>query len=113
MAKQGKALPARRSQETEGSLFLRSAESLGRVIGTLQRQLDSAAKRMTDHVDDAQSVMDAGNGTRPRKAGAKTAGRKTKRTTKSTRTAAATRKTAATGARKTKKAAARKTTRRS
>ena len=40
MAKQGKILPARRPRGEE-SLLLRSAESLGRVIGSLQRQLDS------------------------------------------------------------------------
>jgi hypothetical protein len=67
MAKQGKALPARRLQETDSSLFLRSAESLGRVIGTLQRQLDNASKRMTDHGDDGQSATATSNGTGSRK----------------------------------------------
>lgn len=113
MAKQGKALPARRLQETESSLFLRSAESLGRVIGTLQRQLDNASKRMTDHVDDGQSATATSNGTGSRKGATKTAARKTKRATKTTRAAASTRKTTASSVRKTKKPAARKTTRRS
>jgi len=36
MARQGKVLPAR---------LLRSAESIGRVIGSLQRQLDTARSR--------------------------------------------------------------------
>ena len=33
----------------EHSLLLRSAESLGRIIGTLQRQLDSATRRLSIH----------------------------------------------------------------
>jgi hypothetical protein len=48
MAKQKKVLPARKAparSNGEASLSLRSAESLGRVIGTLQRQLDSAIER--------------------------------------------------------------------
>lgn len=32
----------------DDSLLLRSAESLGRVIGALQRQLDGATKRLSD-----------------------------------------------------------------
>jgi hypothetical protein len=47
MAKRKKVLPARkprdRSRDDE-SLLMRSAESLGRMIGTLQRQLDGATK---------------------------------------------------------------------
>ena len=49
MAKRRKAPPARKprgAQTEEHSLLLRSAESLGRVIGTLQRQLDVAARRL-------------------------------------------------------------------
>ena len=50
MAKQKRALPARkrrdRSRDDE-SLLLRSAESLGRVIGSLQRQLDDATRRLS------------------------------------------------------------------
>ena len=42
MARQGRTLPARRQNATDDSLLIRSAESLGRVIGTLQRQLDAA-----------------------------------------------------------------------
>jgi hypothetical protein len=45
MAKQQKKLPARRRQHAmDESLLIRSAESLGRVIGTLQRQLDAARR---------------------------------------------------------------------
>ena len=47
MAKQGKTLPARRPRSgSDGSLLIRSAESLGRVIGSLQRQLDGASKKL-------------------------------------------------------------------
>ena len=42
MAKQRKTLPARRKNAIDTSLLIRSAESLGRVIGSLQRQLDAA-----------------------------------------------------------------------
>ena len=46
MAKQGKVLRARapKDRSREESLLLRSAESLGRIIGALQRQLDQAAR---------------------------------------------------------------------
>jgi hypothetical protein len=51
MAKQNKPLPARkprdRSRDDDDSLLLRSAESLGRVIGALQRQLDGATRRLS------------------------------------------------------------------
>jgi hypothetical protein len=47
MAKQRKALPARRKNGFgDDSLLIRSAESLGRMIGSLQRQLD-AARQLT------------------------------------------------------------------
>lgn len=45
MAKQGKVLPARRPRHDE-SLLLRSAESLGRMIGSLQRHLDDATRKL-------------------------------------------------------------------
>jgi len=51
MAKQKKSAalrPPARSRSEE-SISLRSAESLGRVIGTLQRQLDSAIQRFAGH----------------------------------------------------------------
>ena len=50
MAKQKKVLPARKPRDRsrdDDSLLLRSAESLGRVIGVLQRQLDGATKRLS------------------------------------------------------------------
>ena len=46
MARQRKSLPARRKTAIDTSLLIRSAESLGRVIGSLQRQLD-AARQLT------------------------------------------------------------------
>ena len=46
MATHGKRLPARKPREDE-SLLLRSAETLGRMIGSLQRQLDDATKRLS------------------------------------------------------------------
>ena len=51
MTKHKRALPARkprgRSRDDDESLLLRSAESLGRVIGALQRQLDGASRRLS------------------------------------------------------------------
>jgi hypothetical protein len=54
MAKQGKLLPARRQRhepEDAESVLLRSAESIGRVIGSLQRQLDGARNRISELAD--------------------------------------------------------------
>jgi hypothetical protein len=71
MAKHGKVLPARKRHDDhpgdDDSLLLRSAESLGRVIGALQRQLDGATKRLS-YVDgdggtpNGQSRRSAPNG---------------------------------------------------
>ena len=56
MAKQGKVLPARRQRDGgEPSVLLRSAESLGRVIGLLQRQLDTASTRLSGKTNGAAS----------------------------------------------------------
>ncbi len=44
MAKQSKMPPLRRQRDDE-SLLIRSAESLGRIIGSLHRQLDGAGQR--------------------------------------------------------------------
>ncbi len=49
MAKRKTVLRARKSSDRsrdDDSLLLRSAESLGRVIGALQRQLDGATRRL-------------------------------------------------------------------
>jgi hypothetical protein len=60
MAKQKKALPARKSADPsrdDESLLLRSAESLGRVIGALQRQLDGATKRLSTTASGAFDII--------------------------------------------------------
>jgi len=49
MAKRRRMLPARKPRDRSragDSLLLRSAESLGRVIGALQRQLEGATKHL-------------------------------------------------------------------
>ena len=53
MAKQNKVSAAKMTVDTrdEESLLLRSAESLGRVIGALQRQLDGATRRLAETAD--------------------------------------------------------------
>ena len=61
MARQGKAIPGRKARDEE-SLLLRSAESLGRMIGLLQRQLDGAARSMAATTGDALSEIGNGNG---------------------------------------------------
>jgi hypothetical protein len=61
MARQSKTLPARRQDPTNDSLLIRSAESLGRVIGSLQRQLD-AARHLTSRATGAEFRA---NGHRP------------------------------------------------
>jgi len=104
MARQGKAIPGRKPRDEE-SLLLRSAESLGRMIGLLQRQLDGAAKSMAATTDDVLSALANGNGVAVRGAAgtarkaakaAKTAGASAKAPVKRRSKAAA--KTAATPA---------------
>lgn len=51
MARQRKTIPARGNNE---SLLIRSAESLGRLIGTLQRELE-AARQFTARKDGADA----------------------------------------------------------
>jgi hypothetical protein len=77
MAKQGKTRPARRESATNDSLLIRSAESLGRMIGSLQRQLD-AARHLTRRAD---STPFSGNGhlsARPHSGGTAKSPRKAK-----------------------------------
>jgi hypothetical protein len=57
-----RATPARDRSREDESLLLRSAESLGRMIGLLQRQLDVATRRM------AGTRADAGGARTPVKA---------------------------------------------
>jgi hypothetical protein len=82
MAKQRKMLPARRANGVDNSLLIRSAESLGRMIGSLQRQLD-AARQLTVRSGatprangNAGTVRRTAGGTK-RKVTAKSAGAKT------------------------------------
>jgi hypothetical protein len=94
MARQNKTLPARRQNATNDSLLIRSAESLGRMIGALQRQLGQ--------LDAARQVTSRANGDAFRENGRKTT---------STRAAAGggTRVRAATSKRAAKSAAAKQT----
>jgi hypothetical protein len=106
MAKRSKTLPARK-RDDDDSLLLRSAESLGRMIGSLQRQLDGASKRWSDTADEVMDSLPAipgvgGTGSR-RKTG-------TKKRTASKRAASRTRKTAGTRPAARKTAGARKGT---
>lgn len=110
MAKQRKLLPARRTNPADNSLLIRSAESLGRMIGSLQRQLD-----------EARQLTIRSGGTKPRANGQaangqRAAGGGTKRQTKSTaaaaKTSAASKKTTAAGSRGGAKRRTTKTTRR-
>jgi hypothetical protein len=58
MAKRKKrVLPARKATRDDDSLLVRSAESLGRVIGSLQRQVRGTTKRATSMVDDAMTSL--------------------------------------------------------
>ena len=85
MARQRKTLPARRKNAIDTSLLIRSAESLGRVIGLLQRQLD-AARQLT-----ARTAGDEprGNGHTPERARASGSSLTSKATAKPKRRAAA------------------------
>lgn len=105
MARQGKTRPARRESATNDSLLIRSAESLGRMIGSLQRQLD-AARHLTDRADSDQF---RGNGHVPARQSGGTA--KTQRKTKSAATSKAGGTQAAADRKSTRaaKSAARKT----
>jgi hypothetical protein len=113
MARRGtKVLQARKSPRSreDDSLLVRSAESLGRVIGSLQRQMKGTSKRVSNATEDAFAVLPElprmddvlkrarkvtglGGGTR------KSSGRKTSATKKRT----GTRKTAGGRKRKTTK----------
>ena len=65
MAKRRKVLPTRPPIEAtteEHSLLFRSAESLGRVIGALQRQLDDATRRLTASRSNDSTARTRSNG---------------------------------------------------
>jgi hypothetical protein len=62
MAKQRQVLPGSKPSgrsRADESLSLRSAESLGRVIGTLQRQLDGAMRRFSRDEPDGRGAIEA------------------------------------------------------
>lgn len=83
MAKQRKTLPARRKNAIDTSLLIRSAESLGRVIGSLQRQLDAARQLRTR----SAGAEVRGNGHAPVRKRAAGASPKSKKPTTRSRTA--------------------------
>lgn len=85
MARQRKTLPARRKNAIDTSLLIRSAESLGRVIGLLQRQLD-AARQLTSRSAGAEP---RGNGQAAARTRASGASPKSKTTAKTNLRAAA------------------------
>ena len=83
MTRQRKTLPARGKKKMDDSLLIRSAESLGRVIGSLQRQLD-AARQLTVRANGGAKTR--GNGqVSPGNGAAKARPRATKSTAKKTR----------------------------
>jgi hypothetical protein len=51
-----RVLPARKREDSRDSLLIQSAESLGRVIGSLQRQFQGSSKRVSVMAND---VIDA------------------------------------------------------
>ena len=58
MAKRIKrVLRARKEGREDDSLLVKSAESLGRVIGSLQRQLQGTSKRASAIADDAMQAL--------------------------------------------------------
>jgi hypothetical protein len=102
MARQRRALRARRAAERESSVFLRSAESLGRVIGLLQRQLDNVSRRTASASPETSTPPRRKNGdARAPKNGAPSEP-KAKRSLTAKATPAARVKAAANGSRKAK-----------
>jgi hypothetical protein len=89
MAKHEKVLPARRPRTRKGdeSVLLQSADAIGRVIGSLQRQLDSARGRLSNFAADGFGAHSNGNGngngSAPRKASKQTAATERSTTSKS------------------------------
>jgi hypothetical protein len=95
-----RATPARDRSREDESLLLRSAESLGRMIGSLQRQLDVATRRIASTRGSAGARKPvkakrggskarsgtAARGTAPKKSASSTAGTTARRrSTKSTK----------------------------
>jgi hypothetical protein len=115
MAKRDKVLPARKPRDRardDESLLIRSAETLGRTIGSLQRQLDGATRRLSETAADVvDTVPDmplvGGAGSRRRGATGKKKAAKSKETASRRRSAG----TRAPAARKRTRARAAATTR--
>jgi hypothetical protein len=109
MAKRKRALPTRkprdRSRDDE-SLLLRSAESLGRVIGALQRQLDGATKRLSATANGAWDAIPSLPGEKATRRGTKV-----KKRSAATKSAGAKKTKSAVGKKVKKQAPARKTRR--
>ena len=61
MAKRSKALPVRKSARSrnDDSVLIRTAESLGRMIGSLQRQLQDVTSHMSEAGDAAIEALPA------------------------------------------------------
>ena len=93
MARHGKTLPARRTPGMDDSLLIRSAESLGRMIGSLQRQLDGASKKLNSGVQSLTGEED--DGIRAPSATATTSIRKKKTAARKTGAKAGARKSSA------------------
>ena len=106
MAKQKRALPQQRKprdrSRDEESLLLRSAESLGRMIGALQRQLDGATKRLAQASEAWESTPSLLDEKATRRGATKRSAKKKSAGAKNTASAAD----------KKKKSAAKKSTRR-
>jgi hypothetical protein len=67
MAKRRKVSRTRKAPDRlagNESILLRSAETIGRVIGTLQRQLDGARSRLSGLAADGDGANNGHNGTR-------------------------------------------------
>jgi hypothetical protein len=69
-------IPARREERDDDSLLIQSAESLGRVIGSLQRQMKDRAKRVASPFRKSASPKSGTRktGTRPAAAASKATG---------------------------------------
>lgn len=115
MTKRKKVLPARklrdRSRDDE-SLLLRSAESLGRVIGSLQRQLDGVTKRLAESATDAWEALPSLSVDEEKRRGMTTRRAVSKARDGAKKKSAGAKKKSAGGSKKTSKPAARPKTRR-
>jgi hypothetical protein len=114
MAKRDKVLPARKPRDRardDGSLLIRSAETLGRTIGSLQRQLDGAPRRLSETATDVVDYLPdtpLAAGADSRRRGAK---KKSKKTSSSAARKRTIRKSASPARKGTSKSRTRATTR--